>query len=582
MMDSAKLNKIRQILQLKAPNTYQYALNDPNVYIGGSLPAMCLTDASIEEILAELNDIDIYTKNYIALCAGLDRDKFCQYIPNEFEDFTHVLNQYDCDMIAVGFYPFQQVFMVMDRFKKGLAKKEFAWFPNEIIDDPGEMRLQKLVRRAKKFFDAKITVERPVSRFSTAKYHGKKPEMGENKHAIYVPYLQFFFGKFVCISCSAINGKMLCDECIQQKSFITHLSSRQLRAVVLGGVNGFGRYITEELRYNQVDTVATSRQPNKHDAQIYYDLNEGPTNALLCAMLDADIIVLNACQTLEHDQKIWTSTIDNFDEELAMNRFVTNAVGYAKLFSNYIRWRRQVRKPQIIVFVDANESFYYDKILDGRHLEINMAKSAAKQVLCTNAGVLASCGALTLAYNPGWMSFHGQEVHNEEHSRLVPPQISAQGLVMFALKTLPQIQSHFIRREYMFDVSVYELIKNPMFYASNTDDEPVSSEVQHIENEPEAQQDKATSSEADNNNSYDMGEDSNEEWFQAELQSNSGVQIQQNNLNAKEKAKEEYYANQTSSVAQIEALEAEASYEGSSSDEFWSAIIERTRQLKRD
>lgn len=546
-MDSAKLNKIRQILQLKAPNTYQYALNDPNVYIGGSLPAMCLTDASIEEILAELNDIDVYTKNYIALCAGLDRDKFCQYIPNEFEDFTHILNQYDCDMIAVGFYPFQQVFMVMDRFKKGLAKKEFAWFPNEIIDDPGEMRLQKLVRRAKKFFDAKITVERPVSRFSTAKYHGKKPEMGENKHAIYVPYLQFFFGKFVCISCSAINGKMLCDECIQQKSFITHLSSRQLRAVVLGGVNGFGRYITEELRYNQVDAVATSRRPNKHDAQIYYDLNEGPTNALLCAMLDADIIVLNACQTLEHDQKIWTNTIDNFDEELAMNRFVTNAIGYAKLFSNYIRWRRQVRKPQIIVFVDANESFYYDKILDGRHLEINMAKSAAKQVLCTNAGVLASCGALTLAYNPGWMSFHGQEVHNEEHSRLVPPQISAQGLVMFALKTLPQIQSHFIRREYMFDVSIYELIKNPMFYTSNIENEL---EAQHIENELEAQQDKATSSKADSNNAYDMGEDSNEEWFQSEIS--------------------EMYTG----IRQPEEQDAD--------DEFWNSIVARTRQLKRD
>lgn len=567
MMDSAKLNKIRQILQLKAPNTYQYALNDPNVYIGGSLPAMCLTDASIEEILAELNDIDVYTKNYIALCAGLDRDKFCQYIPNEFEDFTHILNQYDCDMIAVGFYPFQQVFMVMDRFKKGLAKKEFAWFPNEIIDDPGEMRLQKLVRRAKKFFDAKITVERPVSRFSTAKYHGKKPEMGENKHAIYVPYLQFFFGKYVCISCSAINGKMLCDDCIQQKSFISIQPSRQLRAVVLGGVNGFGSYITEELRYNQVDTVATSRRPNKHDAQIYYDLNEGPTNALLCAMLDADIIVLNACQTLEKDETIWTNIIDNFDEELAMNRFVTNAIGYAKLFSCYIRWRRQVRKPQIIVFVDANESFYYDKILDGRHLEINMAKSAAKQVLCTNAGVLASCGALTLAYNPGWMSFHGQEVQSvlphdsqiQDHSRLVPPQISAQGLVMFALKTLPQIQSHFIRREYMFDVSIYELIKNPMFYANNTDDENeyeyASRQAQHNEY---ASQQRSNESQAERrpeaqHNDYDMGEDSNEEWFQSEIRS-------------------ETYMGTSNVQPEDQDID----------DEFWNSIVDRTRQLKRD
>jgi hypothetical protein len=158
------------------------------------------------------------------------------------------------------------------------------------------------------------------------------------------------------------------------------------------------------------------------------------------------------------------------------------------------------------------------------------------------------------------MSFHGQEVHNEEHSRLVPPQISAQGLVMFALKTLPQIQSHFIRREYMFDVSIYELIKNPMFYASNSMDEPSeaeNAECNEAENEPASRQ-GSNESQAERrpeaqHNDYDMGEDSNEEWFQSEIRS-------------------ETYMGTSNVQPEDQDID----------DEFWNSIVDRTRQLKRD
>ena len=568
------IEKIQTILQLKAPNTLQYANIDPSVYIGGSLPALCQTSATIEEILSEINDIDVYTKNYVALCAGCQLDEFCQYIPNEFSDFYHVIENYDCDMIAIGYHPYSQKLLVTDRFINGLQKRTFAWFPNEIIDDPGEMRLQKIVRRAKKFFNAQIIVKRPANRFATAQYHKI------TRQGMCAPYLQFFFGKFICSACNKINGKMLCDNCIQTKSFEL-FNCADMKAVVLGGVNGFGGYITNELLNNNISTTATSRNVSAkfYDevTQIRYDLDKGPSNELIGAMLDADIIILNACQTLEHDEKIWTNTIDNFDYNLAFQRFQTNALGYVKLFQQFIPLRRQIRKSQIIVFVDANESFYYDKILDGRHLELNMAKSAAKQVLCTNAGILAACGALTIAYNPGWMSFHGIDVNKDTGriitpilaniaqtpmstaqtsvNQLIPPNISAAGLVSYVLNNFHNIQNFFIQKKFMFDLSIYDLFNN--YYLNNYEQTQ----------EQEDQQDQDQQYQEDQED-----QDQEDQQYQEDLRDQTNQQDQE------DQQYQEDLRDQTNQQDQEDNFE----FDDINDDEFWEQIVENTRMLKRD
>ena len=77
--------------------------------------------------------------------------------------------------------------------------------------------------------------------------------------------------------------------------------------------------------------------------------------------------------------------------------------------------------------MDANESKFSGKLSDGKHLELNMAKTATKQIFYTNANLLASLGILTVCYDPGWLSYHGISVDKIESKSkyLIPPSVSA-------------------------------------------------------------------------------------------------------------------------------------------------------------
>ena len=50
-------------------------------------------------------------------------------------------------------------------------------------------------------------------------------------------------------------------------------------------------------------------------------------NNLMDNILGSDCVVFNAYQTLENDHSIWTTKIQNFDEELALERFKINCFG---------------------------------------------------------------------------------------------------------------------------------------------------------------------------------------------------------------------------------------------------------------
>lgn len=475
---SDPLQKIQYILSLKAPDTLKYARIDKNIYVGGSLPALCQSRASVTQILNEIHDIDIYTKNFPSLSSGIERqDEFCQYIPNEFENFSDVLENYDCDMIAVGYHPFSNTMIITERFKKGCETKEFTWFPNVLQDYDNKKRLDKLVLRAKQYFDAKIVVVRQANRFSTAVYD---KQFCVKSCSTYENYIHFFFGKYYCVVCKSINCNLLCEKCTYGGFKQEELGFK--RAVIIGGVNGFGMYITKEFRDSGIVCSATSRSGKK--ASIPFDLNEEPSYDLIGEMLDADVIVFNANQTLEGDESIWLNTLETFNEDLAKDRFITNSLGYARLLKYYIKIRKQSRRKQVFVFVDANESFDFSKKLkDTRHIELNMAKAATKQVFVTNAPLFATLGIVTVAYNPGWMSYHGIDPaqKTELNSHLINPALSARGLLYAANSAFSNISKCIIDRLFMYDESIYDQLNNREVYEifndyqNATDDSDISS-----------------------------------------------------------------------------------------------------------
>jgi hypothetical protein len=62
---------------------------------------------------------------------------------------------------------------------------------------------------------------------------------------------------------------------------------------------------------------------------------------------------------------------------------------------------------------------------DGKHLELNLAKTAFKQIFYTNATILGSLGIITVFYDPGWLSYHGISVDKiaSKSKSLIPPDL---------------------------------------------------------------------------------------------------------------------------------------------------------------
>lgn len=157
---------------------WDFLNSDPNIYIGGSLPFITLSNKinSIEDI--NIGDIDIYTKNCPLLFRNINKKfkisniiktgvnvKFniCSYsssdyvydsdsdedilnnkissnlipiqiVTSRFEDFeSEVLDEYDCGMVSVGFHPATSSYIIHKKFYTQLENSCFEVFMKDQI-----------------------------------------------------------------------------------------------------------------------------------------------------------------------------------------------------------------------------------------------------------------------------------------------------------------------------------------------------------------------------------------------------------------------------------------------------------------
>ena len=168
----------------------------------------------------------------------------------------------------------------------------------------------------------------------------------------------------------------------------------------------------------------------------------------------------------QYDNKDWNTTIEEFDEKILNDRINVNLYGYVKLIQRIIKDRRncKILKPCVLVFMDANESKYMNKSIDGKHLEINMVKSAVKQIFYTNARLFSSLNMITLCYDPGWVTYHGNMIHEppyvDIHNIFIDANISVLGLLYYMDNILKDFDDLMLKKDYISDKSVYDYINH--------------------------------------------------------------------------------------------------------------------------
>ena len=105
-------------------------------------------------------------------------------------------------------------------------------------------------------------------------------------------------------------------------------------------------------------------------------------------------------------------------------------------------------------------SIIIGKLSDGKHLELNMAKTACKQIFYTNANVMAGLGILFLCYDCGWCSYHGTSVDKiaSKSAYFVPPKLTSQALIAY-LSTL-DINKLYEEKKFIHDITFYKYVEN--------------------------------------------------------------------------------------------------------------------------
>jgi len=110
--------------------------------------------------------------------------------------------------------------------------------------------------------------------------------------------------------------------------------------------------------------------------------------------------------------------------------------------------------------MDANESKFEGKLQDGKHIELNMAKTAFKQIFYTNAQVLASLGILTIFSCPSWLSYHGISVDKiaSKSAFLIPPYLCAKVIINY-VKNL-DLDDLYSKKKYIHDITFYQCVNS--------------------------------------------------------------------------------------------------------------------------
>lgn len=480
------ISMINQVLQ--RVGILDIIKKDKSVYVGGSLPSFIISQQLAnkdDEIVC--NDIDLYTTNYVKTLHNfskyvgnqittikrtgvnvtfLIKDIPIQIVTSEFDSFyDDVIGNYDCTLVSAGFYPYKNELIIHQKFLDGLHNKNFLCY----YEKSNPKRIAKLTERSNKWYNANLEIVKLTEDANFRPYY-KNSQMITSLQDIVSPpnYVQLYYNKFKCINCKVQQDFLLCKHCVDKIDFeiTTKNKTKNKKITILGGVNGFGKIIGQVSKECNNTIYSTTRNKDKQNSTIFnYDLGQPITNELMTHLLTSDIVIMNAYSTLENDEKIWTTTIDTFNENLALDKFQINTIGYAKFLKEFVAKRKeQIKQDNLtnniqLVFMDANESKFEGKLSDGKHLELNMAKTATKQIFYTNANLLASLGVLTLCYDPGWLSYHGISVDKIESKSkyLIPPEISANCL----LYTLGQtnFDECIENKKMIWDCSVYETIK---------------------------------------------------------------------------------------------------------------------------
>jgi len=461
---------------------------DNSVYVGGSLPSFIISQQLAnknDEIVC--NDIDLYTTNYVKTLHNfskyvgnqitlikrtgvnvtfLIKDIPIQIVTSEFDSFyDDVIGNYDCTLVSAGFYPYENKLYTHQKFLDGINNKNFLCY----YEKSNPRRIAKLTERAEKWYRANLEIVKLTENANFRPYY-KNTHMIHSLQDIVSPpnYVQLYYNKFKCISCKIQQEYLMCKHCVNKVDFemSTKNQTRNQKITILGGVNGFGKIIGQVAKEYNNQIYSTTRNTDKQNSTIFsFELNKPVSDDLMNHILTSDIVVLNAYSTLENDERIWTTTIDTFDEKLAMEKFMINSIGYAKFLKEFVAKRKgQIKTDNLtnniqLVFMDANESKFEGKLSDGKHLELNMAKTATKQIFYTNANLLASLGVLTMCYDPGWLSYHGISVDKIESKSkyLIPPEISASCLLYALGQT--NFDKYIEDKKMIYDCSVYEIIK---------------------------------------------------------------------------------------------------------------------------
>ena len=496
-------NTIKQVL--KKIGIFDFLCKYEHIYIGGSLPGLSLGSENSDEIYNDINDVDIYTTNTPMLLRDINKtfepreiiktgvnvsfridhnkstenSKRIQIITSPFENFKdEVLDGYDCDMISVGYHPFSDKFIIHERFMKAYENYNFIVY----YERSNLNRIEKLTVRAKKYFESNITIVKETPDVDYRPYWKNKKSLRSICDVdSSPPYIQIYSNKYRCCVCKTISEYLVCKTCdklitgyYQQNTFNKFPVEKM---VVFGGVNGFGNIIANQAVSMGISVCRTTRNP-KTNSQFKFDLTTGKINSqLMKEILDADCVVFNAYQTLENDHSIWTNNINTFDEKLALERFKINCFGYVKILQQIIEARKEYlkgtfdnktytyvkhKKIKDIVFVcmDANESKFEGKLQDGKHIELNMAKTAFKQIFYTNAQVLASLGILTIFACPSWLSYHGISVDKiaSKSAFLIPPYLCAKVIINY-VKNL-DLDDLYSKKKYIHDITFYQCVNS--------------------------------------------------------------------------------------------------------------------------
>ncbi len=467
--------KVKEIEEILKESGILDLVKNEEFYVGGSLPSYIFSEYRGAE---KPNDIDIYTTNHelsiqhlrqhpefkiLTIGAGLltmkSTGRDIHFIFSQTDDFKQeVLEMYDCSMVRLGYYPYTKSFIQTEAFTESCRNKKFVCDRNFTEED----RRSKLKKRAKLWYNSEIEFKNGTETINKEYYNEQKSvshqlDLLQLVYSKPPNYLQLFHNKYKCLSCKQINDYIICKKCDSKIQSICAGGGGAVNLIsgktitIIGGINGFGNIIKNTL--SQKNTVfSTGTQCNESETTTRYTFNSKMPQKLKDFLLKSDVCILNATKTLDGDESIWNTNILSFDKKLTRDRIETNVFGYTRFLQDLseLLYGNSPNKKLQLVWIDANESKTTGKMIDGKHVELNIAKAAVKQVLYTFACVFQKLNVDIICYDPGWLSYHGVALEKQKRDKLINPLVAVYGIAHF---------THRATGKNISDYSIYDFLK---------------------------------------------------------------------------------------------------------------------------